>query len=81
MSRWTKSYTHGTLIDFEFLKELGLSEQVQQICREKGWQYDEIPGDMSLFRRLLDGEWEDFLVVQPGQKVAASFDERVMVAV
>ena len=81
MSRWTKSYTHGTLIDFEFFKELRLSEQVQQICREKGWQYDEIPGDMSLFRRLLDGEWEDFLVVQPGQKVAASFDERVILAV
>ena len=83
MSRWTESYTHGTLIDFEFLKGLGLPEQVQQICREKGWQYDEIAGDMSLFRRLLDGEWagEDFLVVQPGQKVVASFDERVIAAV
>jgi hypothetical protein len=82
MSRWTEAYTHGTLIDFEFLRNLKLSEQVQQICREKGWEYAEIPGDLRLFQKLLDGEWRDsdFQVVQPGQKVDASFDGRVIAA-
>ena len=80
MSRWTDAYTHGTLIDFDFLKPLNLPAEVQQICQEKGWQYDELAGDMSLFQKLVDGDWpeKDFLVVQPGQKVVASFDEMVI---
>ncbi|HYG33178.1 MAG TPA: DUF1638 domain-containing protein [Clostridia bacterium] len=82
MSRWTDSYTHGSLIDFEFLKHLKLAEQVQQICKEKGWQYDEIQGDLGLLQKTLDGDWaeSDFLVVRPGQKVAPSFDEKVIKA-
>jgi hypothetical protein len=80
MSRWTEAYTHGTLIDYDFLKPLNLPEQVRQICREKGWEYDQLSGDLSLFQRLLDGDWpeSDFLVVLPGQKVGASFDEKVI---
>ena len=80
MSRWTDSYSHGTLIAFDFVKHLKLREQVQQICTERGWEYDEIQGDMGLFHKLLDGEWpeSDFLVVRPGQKVVATNDEKVI---
>ena len=82
MSRWTEAYSHGTLIKFDFLNHLKLKEQVQKICGEKNWQYDEIPGDLSLLQRLLDGDWpeSDFLIVQPGQKVAPTFDADVVKA-
>ncbi len=80
MTRWTNHYSHGTLIDFEFLKDLNLQGQVRQICADKGWQYEQIPGDMRLFDELLEGDWPEaeFLVVQPGQRVVASFDEKVI---
>jgi hypothetical protein len=80
MSRWTDSYTNGTLITLDFIKHLKLQEEVRQICTERGWQYDEIKGDLSLFHKLLDGEWpeRDFLVVRPGQKVVATNDEQVI---
>ena len=80
MNRWTDSYSHGTLIDFDFVKHLKLREQVQQICAERGWQYDEIAGDLRLFDKLLDGDWPeaDFLVVRPGQKVVATNDEQII---
>ena len=80
MSRWTESYSHGTLIDFDFVKHLKLQEQVRQICAERGWRYDEIPGDLGLLHKLLDGDWaeSDFLVVRPGQRVVATNDERVI---
>ena len=83
MGRWSASYSHGILIDFDFTKPLKLREQVQQICAEKGWQYDELKGDLGLFQKLLDGDWpdSDFLTVRPGQKVVATFDEKIIGAV
>jgi hypothetical protein len=80
MSRWSDAYTHGTLISFEFLKHLKLPEQVQQICSEKGWEFDELRGELGLLQKFLNGDWPDaeFLIVQPGQKVVASFDEKVI---
>ncbi|HOX56304.1 MAG TPA: DUF1638 domain-containing protein [Candidatus Paceibacterota bacterium] len=80
MNRWTESYSHGILIDFDFVKHLRLCEQVQEICRERGWDYEEIQGDLGLFHKLLEGEWPeaDFLIVRPGQKVIAANDERVI---
>jgi len=78
MSRWAAAYSHGTLIDFDFVKPLKLREQVENICRDKGWEYSELPGDLSLFQKLLDGDWADALVLQPGQKVVATFDEQVI---
>jgi len=83
MSRWTEAYSAGTLIDFEFLKHLRLEDQVQDICREKKWQYRAMPGDLGLFQKLLNGNWQDseFLIVLPGQKVAPSFDAGVIKAI
>ena len=80
MSRWTDSYSHGTLIEFDFVKHLKLREQVQQICAEHGWEYAETEGDMGLFQKLLEGDWPeaDFLIVRPGQKVIATNDEKVI---
>jgi len=80
MSRWTDHYSHGALIDFDFLKDLNLEQQVQQICSDKGWQYEKLPGDLRLFQKLLEGDWpdQDFLIVPPGQKVIATFDDKVI---
>jgi hypothetical protein len=80
MGRWTDSYSHGTLIDFDFVRHLKLREQVQQICTEKGWAYDELAGDLGLLQRMLDGHWPeaDFLTVRPGQKIVATFNEAII---
>ncbi|MFQ6043648.1 MAG: DUF1638 domain-containing protein, partial [Candidatus Poribacteria bacterium] len=80
LGNWTENYTHGLLIDFDFTKHLNLREQVEEICRQHGWEYDEIKGDMSLLQRLLDSNWddEDFLVVKPGEVVRATYDERII---
>jgi len=80
MAGWTAHYTHGTLIEFDFTKHLGCSEEVRRICAEKGWQYEELAGDAGLLQRWLDGLWgpADFLVVPPGGKVVPSHDEQVV---
>ena len=83
MSRWTEAYSNGTLIEFDFLKHLNLDKQVQGICAEKKWAFGSMPGDMRLFDNLLNGIWPetDYLVVQPGEKIVPSFDDRVIKAV
>jgi hypothetical protein len=80
IGRWTDSYSHGTLIEFDFVKHLKLNEQVRQICAERGWQYAETQGDLKLFRNLLEGEWpeSDFLIVPPGRKITATNDDNVI---
>ncbi|MEI6568324.1 MAG: DUF1638 domain-containing protein [Verrucomicrobiota bacterium] len=80
MGRWSSHYTHGTLIEFEFAKKLKLAEQVRSICQERGWEFDEIPGDLGLLRRVLSGEWlpAEVLTVQPGQKVVPTNDDHVI---
>jgi hypothetical protein len=80
MGRWTQAYNSGTLIAFDFLEHLKLDEQVKKICGERGWQFQKKPGNLGLLQRLLDVEWNEseVLVVQPGQKVVASFDEKII---
>ncbi len=76
MGGWKQNYTHGLFINFDFASHLNHQERVKQICRQSGWEYREIEGDLSLLQRWLDGDWleDDFLVVKPGQKVYASHD-------
>jgi hypothetical protein len=80
MKQWSAHYTHGTLIDYDFTRPLELEEQVRQICAERGWTYERIEGDLRLLQRWLDGEWDehDFLIVPPGGKVAATFDQTII---
>jgi Protein of unknown function (DUF1638) len=82
MGDWLKNYRRLTLID----TGVGPHEEYRRISRaqaaEKNWVYEEVAGDTSLIRKLLNGDWneEDFLVLQPGQKIAASNDEGVICA-
>jgi len=80
MGSWVRNYKYGTYIEFDFTSHLGLKERVQQICRDNGWQYDELKGDLGLLQRWVDAQWseEEFLVVQPGQEVVASYDGGIM---
>jgi len=80
MGDWTANYTHGTLIDFDFTQPLKLQQQVQEICKERGWDFAETKGDLGLLKRLLDGDWREseVLVVQPGQKVVPVFDGKII---
>jgi uncharacterized protein DUF1638 len=82
MGDWSSRYNRAVLIDFDFARPLNLRERVQKICADQGWQYDELPGDLGLLQRLLDGEWnkEEFLIIRPGEHVNANYDESIIEA-
>lgn len=83
MNEWLSHYTHGILIDYDFTRGLNLRAQVQEICEKRGWQFEELAGDLSLLRRWLHGEWaaEDFLEVPAGARIEPSYDAGVIRAV
>lgn len=54
--------------------------QAKEEAAKRGLEFTKISGSLSLIQCLVDGDWsdEDFLVLEPGQKVAQSFDESVV---
>jgi hypothetical protein len=82
VSHWAENYTHGVLIDFDFTRPLHLHEQVQAVCHQRGWQFEQVEGDLRLLQRWVDGEWDpkSFLVVEPQQQVQPSFTEDILQA-
>jgi hypothetical protein len=80
MDQWTANYSHGALIEFDFTKALKLREQVEAICTQRSWQFEELAGDVRLLQRWLDGDWDpkDYLVVQPNQTVVPSYDDTII---
>lgn len=80
MESWKQQYHRALYIAFDFLDHLPLREKVKRICDENQWEFAETPGDLGLFERWLDGQWDDqdFLIVPPGRSVAATIDERVI---
>jgi hypothetical protein len=60
----------------------GMEAEGRRLAAGKGWEFEKVPGDMTLLRELLDGDWPDehFLVIPPGGKVKPSYDEGVVKA-
>ena len=45
-------------------------------AERRGWAFERIEGSMVLLRRLIDGDWgDDMLVLQPGERLAMSYDD------
>ncbi|ACB76933.1 DUF1638 domain-containing protein [Opitutus terrae] len=78
-------FEHGRAVYTDFgLPDSAAEKAYAQTCATwLGWPCEEQPGDSSLLRALLAGEWdaERFLVVPPGQQTAFSADTRVVKAV
>lgn len=79
MGAWQSHYNRAAYIDLGVGHGATLEAQTQGEAERRGWRYDRLAGNLTLIRRLLNGEWDDdFLVVPPGQQVAMSYDENVV---
>ena len=82
MGAWKQNYTTMAFIDMGIAGFLGHDELAAREAAENGWEYRELKGDLRLIRDLVDGEWseEAFLVLQPGESIVASNDDRIFAA-
>ena len=68
-------YSFATYVDWKLPGTEDSQQFTKDAAKFMGWNYDCIQGDPSLIQRLVDGKWddEDFLTVQPGQKIIDDF--------
>lgn len=77
-----RNYRQITFIAMGIEPDDSFERQARATAEQRGWEFDQVAGDMSLFRRLVDGDWneKDFLVIQPGQRAVARVDENIIAA-
>ena len=77
-----RNYSRLAFIEMGIEPDDRFERRTRQEAAERGWQFEKLAGDMTLIQRLVDGPWDDdrFLVVPPGCRVAASFDDGIVKA-
>lgn len=79
MSEWMTHYKRAVYLDLGFGDGSSAEAEARADAARRNWQFERIAANLDLFQRLLDGQWnDDFLIVQPGQMVAMSYDENVI---
>ena len=78
----TRNYKKFTFIEMGVEPDDRFERKARAEADKRGWAFEKIAGDMSLVRRFTDGDWneEDFLVLQPGQRVAATNNDSILKA-
>jgi hypothetical protein len=76
---WRSHYDRAAFLDTGVGDTSGVEEKVRREAERRGWQFERLAGELVLIRRLLEGDWnEDFLVLQPGQRLAMSYDPAII---
>jgi hypothetical protein len=77
---YTRNYGQFTFIEMGIEPDDRFERRARQQAAERGWKFEKVLGDMSLIRRLVDGEWDDgdFLVVPPGWRVVTTYDDDII---
>ena len=77
---WLQSYHKVAFIDTGVGDTAHYLKTVEELARDRGWEMERVAGSRALLERLLSGQWpeEDFLVLAPGARVDASWDEGII---
>jgi hypothetical protein len=79
MGAWQSHYQRAAFIDLGVGDGSKVESRAQRDAANRGWNFERLAGDMVLIRRLLFGDWnEDFLVVEPGQAISMTYDEKIL---
>jgi hypothetical protein len=79
LCNFTRNYGQFTYIEMGIEPDESFERETIKESEKRGWNYEKLQGSMRLFDELLGGDWnpEDFLIVPPGKKIIACYDDRI----
>lgn len=79
---WMDNYSNAAYVDLGFGDTEPLKQYTRECAEWLGWNCSILKGDPRLIMDFVEGRWsdEDFLVVQPGETIVPSHDERIVTA-
>jgi hypothetical protein len=80
LGNYTRNYGQFTFIEMGVEPDGRFERETREEAARRNWMFEKVQGDMSLITRLVDAKWntDDFLVVPPGWRVVARYDESVV---
>jgi hypothetical protein len=79
LGAWRSHYDRAAYIDMGVGDGSAVESRARDDAERRGWRFERLAGDLVLIRRLLAGDWtDDYLVVQPGERVAMKYDEGII---
>jgi hypothetical protein len=82
MGAWRAHYRRGAFVAMGLGDEAAAEAVARDQASRRGWAFERLEGSLLLLRRLLDGDWnEDVLVLRPRERLAMSYDDGVVKAV
>jgi hypothetical protein len=79
---WKAHYGRAAFVSMGVADEAASAAVAREEAARRGWAFETVEGSMILLRRLIEGDWErDMLVLQPGERLAMSYDDDVVKAV
>ncbi len=79
MGAWRAHYKRAAFIDMGIGNGQAVESKAREEAERRGWIFERVAGDLVLIRRLLNGDWnEDFLILQPGERLGMSYDENII---
>jgi hypothetical protein len=54
--------------------------KAEAMAARRGWRFERLPAELAWLKRLIEGPWngDGFLTVRPGERVVATWDERLI---
>lgn len=79
---WFKTYNRATFVDLTVRSTEAEVSYTKECAKWLNWNYDYQKGDPALIRSLVRGDWDEdrFLVLEPGQTLRLTADERIIEA-
>ena len=80
LTRYRKNYRKLVYIETGLEADGSFEQRARAEAAERGWTFEKFDGSLSLFERLVAGDWnnDDFLVVNPGYRIVVRYDENVI---
>ncbi len=78
---WEKNYSRCLYLEMGVCDETAFVDDTRRMAEAKHWTFERHKGDLSLLQRLFAAQWDaDFVLVAPGQTLAARNDEEILEA-